>query len=117
MEREEFLNKDESLITERIEKKMDAMSPEKKEEILDNFNRFKMYLKDKVELGERMGLDEHQLAAAAEKVANYLARNEEPQNREQHLLKEMWLVANEEERHKLAHVLVKLVDRTSGTQH
>lgn len=48
-EREEFLNKDESLITERIEKKLDAISPEKKEEILDNFNRFKKYLKDKVE--------------------------------------------------------------------
>lgn len=49
MEREEFLNKDESLITQRIEKKLDAISPEKKEEILDNFNRFKKYLKDKVE--------------------------------------------------------------------
>lgn len=117
MEREEFLNKDDSLITERVEKKMEAISPEKKDEILDNFNRFKSYLKDKVELGERMGLNEHQLATAAEKVANYLARNEQPQNREQHLLKEMWLVANEDERHKLAHVLVKLVDRTSGTQH
>ena len=117
MEREEFLNEDESLITERIEKKMDAMSPEKKEEILENFNRFKKYLKDKVELGEKMGLSEHQLAKAAEKVANYLARNEEPQNREQHLLKEMWMVANDEERHKLAHVLVKLVDQTSETTH
>lgn len=118
MEREEFLNKDDSLITERIEKKIESMNPEKKEEILENFNRFKQYLKDKVELGEKMGLDEHQLAKAAEKVANYLARNEEPQNREQHLLKEMWMVANDEERHKLAHVLVKLVDRTSqNTQH
>lgn len=64
-----------------------------------------------------MGLNEHQLAKAAEKVANYLARNEEAQNPEQHLLKEMWLVANDEERHKLAHVLVKLVNRTSETTH
>lgn len=115
MDRENYMNKDESIDTERIEKKIDAMSPEKKDDILDNFNRFKMYLKDKVEMGEKMGLDEHQLASAAEKVANYLARNEEPHNREQHLLKEMWLVANEEERHKLAHVLVRMVDHTSGT--
>lgn len=108
-------NKDESIEIERIEKKMDAMSPEKKDDILDNFNRFKMYVKDKIEMGERMGLDEHQLASAAEKVANYLARNEEPQNREQHLLKEMWLVADEDERHKLAHVLVRMIDQSSGT--
>lgn len=112
MDRENYMNKDESIDTERIEKKMDAMSQEKKDDILDNFNRFKQYLKDKVEMGERMGMNEHQLAAAAEKVANYLARNEEPHNREQHLLKEMWLVADEDERHKLAHVLVRLVSQT-----
>lgn len=91
---------------------MAAMSPEKKDDILDNFNRFQMYLKDKVEMGEKMGMDEHQLASAAEKVANYLARNEEPQNREQHLLKELWSVAEEDERHKLAHILVRMVSRT-----
>lgn len=107
-----FMNKDESIETERIEKKMEAMSPEKKDDILDNFNRFKSYLSDKVQMGERMGMDEHQLASAAEKVANYLARNEEPQNREQHLLKEMWIIADEDERHKLAHVLVRLVGQS-----
>lgn len=112
MDKENFMNKDGSIETERIEKKMEAMSPEKKDDILDNFNRFKTYLNDKVQMGERMGMDEHQLASAAEKVANYLARNEEPQNREQHLLKEMWLVADEDERHKLAHVLVRLVSQT-----
>src|SRR5690554_802000 len=108
----DFTNKDESIELERIEKKMDAMSPEKKDDILDNFNRFRSYLKDKVDMGERMGMDEHQLASAAEKVANYLARNEEPQNREQHLLKEMWLVADDDERHKLAHILVRMVDQS-----
>ncbi|MFA8438442.1 DUF3243 domain-containing protein [Pueribacillus sp. YX66] len=111
----DFTNKDESIELERIEKKMDAMSPEKKDDILDNFNRFRSYLKDKVDMGERMGMDEHQLASAAEKVANYLARNEEPQNREQHLLKEMWLVADDDERHKLAHILVRMVDQSKGT--
>lgn len=104
------MNKDESIETERIEKKLDQMSPEDKESVLENFNRFKTYLKSKVDFGEKLGMDEHQLAKAAEKVANYLSRNEEPQNREQMILKELWTSANEEERHNLSHLLVRMVD-------
>ncbi|PWA13100.1 DUF3243 domain-containing protein [Pueribacillus theae] len=117
MDRENFLNKDESIETEKIEKSMAEMSQEEKGSILENFNRFKDFLSGKVEIAEKMGMDEHQLAAAAEKVANFLARNEEPQNREQHLLKEMWMVADEDERHKIAHVLVRMVSDGSRPAH
>ncbi|MEI2329845.1 DUF3243 family protein, partial [Priestia megaterium] len=33
----------------------------------------------------------------------------EPQNEEQYLLHQLWKVGNEEEKHHLAHMLVKLV--------
>jgi hypothetical protein len=47
---------------------------------------------------------------AAEKVEDYLAKHEEPKNREEKLLQELWKVGDKEERHKLPHMLVKLVD-------
>ena len=110
VENNEFMNKDQSIETERVEKEMDQLSPEKKDEILQNFNRFKMYLNSKVEMGEKLGLNEEQLAQAAEKVANYLARNEEPHNREEKMLKELWLCATqEEERQAIARCLVRMV--------
>ncbi|MGG1397674.1 DUF3243 domain-containing protein [Bacillus salipaludis] len=75
---------------------------------LENFNEFKSYLHNKISVGKKLGMNEEQLAKSAEKVADYLAKNTEPQNREEVLLQELWKVGNEEEQHKLAHMLVKL---------
>ncbi|MEK4439562.1 MULTISPECIES: DUF3243 domain-containing protein [Niallia] len=80
------------------------------QEKLENFDEFKSYLSSKIEVGKNLGMDEEQLAKSAEKVAGYLASNAEPQNREEALLQELWKVGNEEERHKLAHMLVKLAN-------
>ncbi|RBW69837.1 DUF3243 domain-containing protein [Bacillus taeanensis] len=93
-----------------IDQTIDQMSNEKKDEILSNFEEFKSYLGDKVEWGKKLKLSEETLAKGAEKAANYLAEHEEPRNREENLLRELWKVGTEEEQHKLAHMLVKLVD-------
>ncbi|HWJ77680.1 MAG TPA: DUF3243 domain-containing protein [Niallia sp.] len=85
------------------------MDNDKREEILSNFEQFKSFLGDKVSKGEKLGLNEEQLAVAAQKVGDYLAQREEPRNREEKLLQELWKVGTEEEQHKLAHLLVKLV--------
>jgi hypothetical protein len=70
---------------------------------------FKSYLGDKVSKGEKLGMNEEQLAKTAQKVADYLAKHEEPRNREENLLHELWKVGNEEQQHHLAHMLVRLV--------
>ncbi|MFS0576910.1 DUF3243 domain-containing protein [Sporosarcina sp. 179-K 3D1 HS] len=93
---------------DEVQKELNQLDAEKKDDILENFNRFKQYLSEKVSKGESLGLSEEQLAKTAEIAANYLAENEEPRNREQHLLKELWKVGNKEEQHMLAHMLVKL---------
>jgi hypothetical protein len=66
------------------------MSEEKKEDILSSFEGFKSYLGDKVSKGEKLGMNEEQLAKTAQKVADYLAKHEEPRNREENLLHELW---------------------------
>lgn len=94
----------------KVERTIENMDNSKKERILADFDTFKSYLNDKVSAGKRVGLGEEQLAIAAEKVADYLAKHEEPRNSEEKLLQELWKVGDKEERHKLAHMLVKLVD-------
>ncbi len=84
---------------------------EGKEGILENFNQFKSYLGEKVELGENMGLSEEKLAQTTEYVANYLAKHEEPRNREENLLMELWKAGTKEEQHSLAHMLLKMVKK------
>ena len=94
-----------------INSKVANMDSEKKDDILQNFDNFTEYLEGKVELGKKLGMDEEKLAQSAEKVGDYLSRREEPRNREEKLLQELWKVGNEEQRHQLAHMLVKLVDQ------
>jgi hypothetical protein len=93
----------------QVEDKLNAMGEEKKDEILSSFDSFKDYLGSKVSKGEMVGMNEEQLANTAQKVADYLADHEQPRNREEKLLQELWKAGNEEEQHKLAHMLVKLV--------
>lgn len=93
----------------KVEKELNNVNSEKKEEILSNFSTFKSYLGKKVAKGEKLGLSEEQLAKTAEMVANYLAKNEEPRNREENLLQELWKSGNKEQQHALAHMLVNMV--------
>ncbi|MEW9502465.1 DUF3243 domain-containing protein [Jeotgalibacillus marinus] len=94
-------------VENKVEQALHA-DPEKKEEILGNFDHFKSYLGDQVAKGERLGLGEEGLTKAAEKVAGYLANNEEPRNREEKLLQELWKLGDKDQRHQLAHLLVRL---------
>lgn len=94
---------------EQIEHKLQHMDEEQKEGILENFDRFKSYLQLQISKGERLGMSEEMLANATEKVANYLAKHEEPKNREEYLLKQLWLAGNKEQQHQLAHMLLNMV--------
>ncbi|MCY8232127.1 DUF3243 domain-containing protein [Priestia endophytica] len=98
---------------ERAEKAVREKSEEEKEQILQNFEEFKNYLGDKVEKGQKLGLSKEAVAKSAKKVADYLAKNEEPKNREEYLLQQLWKVGEEEDRHHLARMLVRLTDETN----
>jgi hypothetical protein len=108
-EQNHMLNKDSSLTVEKVEQKLDKIPPQKLDQILGSFEEFKQYLGKRVHLGEKLGLNEETLAKAAEKAADYLAKNEEPRNSEEKLLQELWKVGDKEHRHHLAHMLVRLV--------
>ena len=81
-------------------------------DVLSSFDAFREFLSGKVRLGENLGMNEEQLANSAQKVAEYLADKEPPKNSEERLLQELWKVGTEEEHHKLAHMLVRLVKQS-----
>ncbi|REB06071.1 DUF3243 domain-containing protein [Sporosarcina sp. BI001-red] len=93
----------------KVEGELNKMDSEKKEDILKNFSSFKEYLSDKVNKGEKLGLSDEQLTKATEYVAGYLAKHEEPKNREQYVLQELWKVGDKEEQKALSSLLFKLV--------
>ena len=99
----------ENNINDRVDAKLESISPEEKESILKNFSTFKSYLAEKVAAGEKLGLSEETLAKATEKVAGYLAKHEEPRNREEHLLQQLWKNGDKEQQQALSHMLLKLV--------
>lgn len=97
---------------DKIQKELSKIDSEEKDQILENFNRFKQYLSEKVEMGEKMGLSEEKLAKTTELVANYLANHEEPRNREENLLMELWKSGSKEEQSALSHMLLNMVRKT-----
>lgn len=94
---------------DKVQQELTDIDVEEKDQILQNFDRFKQYLAGKVKLGENMGLSDEKLAKTTEIVANYLANHEEPRNREEKLLMELWNSGSKEQQHSLAHMLLEMV--------
>lgn len=105
------IKQDGELDTANVSKAMDRISDERAEDILCSFDEFISYLSERIELGKKLGLNEEQLAVTAEKVAADLEENVEPKNREEQLLKELWKAGDDEEKYKLAHMLVRLTEQ------
>ncbi|CAJ1315244.1 DUF3243 domain-containing protein [Paenibacillus sp. PK4536] len=108
-EESHIVKKDGEIATGQVETTLNRLSDDQKDDILSNFESFKSYLGKRIQLGESIGLGEEKLAKIAQKVADYLAAHEEPRNREEKLLYELWKVGDEDQRHKLAHLLVRMV--------
>lgn len=109
-EQNHVVNKDGDLDLSKMDDALNRIDDGEKERILSNFDSFQAYLNKRIQLAQSIGLNEEQLAQTAERVAGYLAANEEPRNSEEKLLQELWKVGTQEEQHKLAHMLVKLAE-------
>ncbi|WP_454190684.1 DUF3243 family protein [Paenibacillus sp. Marseille-Q7038] len=108
-EKTHMINKDKEMKLDQVENVIQRMDVEQKEDILESFDAFKQYLNKRVSLGESLGLNEEQLSKVAQKVADILAAKEEPRNREEKLLQELWNVADPDEKDTLARILVRFV--------
>ncbi|HZG72932.1 MAG TPA: DUF3243 domain-containing protein [Chondromyces sp.] len=111
-EENHVVKKDGEFRLDKVEEAVSRIDSERMEDILSNFENFISYLHNRVDVAKAIGLSEEQMAKTAERIADYLADHVEPKNREEKLLQELWKVGNQEERHSLAHLLVKLASNS-----
>jgi hypothetical protein len=107
-EHNHVVNKEGEVALNKVDDVLNRIDDSKKDDILGSFDSFKSYLSDKIEMAQNIGLNEELIAKAAEKIAGYLAAKEEPRNREEKLLQELWKAGDKEQQHALAHMLVRV---------
>ena len=77
--------------------------------VLDNFDRVEELLGERLEQAQDKGLDGGAVSDMAFRVGDYLANEVEGRNDQEKLLAELWKVADEQEQHTIANLMVKFV--------
>lgn len=75
----------------------------------DSFEQFRDSLASQVNRAQKLGASRQDLMAGAEHIGDWLAREVDPRNPEQRLLKEMWSVSDQKEQEAIASSLLKMV--------
>ena len=79
--------------------------------VLDQFESWKKFLKDRVAQGKNMGLSEDTISNLAYEIGSFLDERVDPKNEEQAVLKQLWEVGDENDRHTIAKLMVKLAEK------
>lgn len=76
-----------------------------------NWDNWKRTLGQAVEYAEELGISRDQINSMAQQLGDMLAEKVPPANPEQKAVKELWEVANTDERQVLANLMTKLAGR------
>ncbi|MEF3304898.1 DUF3243 domain-containing protein [Paenibacillus sp. GYB003] len=77
--------------------------------VLKSFERWKEFLSERVEQAHKAGMSDETISKIAAQVGEFLADKIDPENKEERVLKELWDVADEQEKRAIARCMVKLV--------
>ncbi|WP_010269390.1 DUF3243 domain-containing protein [Paenibacillus senegalensis] len=80
--------------------------------VLKSFEKWKEFLSDRVQEAENKGMSEETIANLAYAIGNFLADKIDPENKEERVLKELWDVADDSERHVIAKLMMKWVKQS-----
>lgn len=81
--------------------------------VLKVFDRWKQFLNERVDQAEKAGMKDETINKLAFQIGEFLSDKVDPENNEERVLKELWDVADEQEKRTIAKLMVKLV--TPGT--
>jgi hypothetical protein len=79
--------------------------------VLDNFEQWKDFLGNRLQQATQQGLNQQVVSDVAYQIGDYLAKQVDPKNPEERLLADLWSVADEQEQHAIANMMVKLVQK------
>lgn len=77
--------------------------------VLDNWGQWKDFLGSRLDQAQNEGMSNNVISDVAYQVGDYLAKNVDPKNEQERVLADLWSVANEQEQHAIANLMVKLV--------
>lgn len=80
--------------------------------VLDNFDRWKEFLGDRLDQARDVGMSDKQIEEVAVRMGNFLANKVDPENPQERLLKQLW-DTNPDQKHTMARMMINLV----GKQH
>ncbi|MBM7552683.1 DUF3243 domain-containing protein [Thalassobacillus pellis] len=83
--------------------------------VLDNFDSWKSFLGDRLHQAEGQGMNQNAVSEVAYEIGGYLAKQVDAKNDQEAMLRDLWNVADKEEQHAIANMMVKLV-QSEGTQ-
>jgi len=79
--------------------------------VLDQFDSWKKFLKDRVSQGKNLGLSEETISNLAYEIGSFLDERVDPKNSEQAAIKQLWDAGDESDRHVIAKLMVKLAEK------
>jgi hypothetical protein len=79
--------------------------------VLDNWQQWKDFLGDRLNQAESEGMSNGVINDLAYQIGDYLSNQVEPKNDQERILADLWSVANNEEQHAIANMMVKLVQK------
>lgn len=78
--------------------------------VLDNFQDWKEFLHSRVDQAHNLGMNDQDISSLAYELGDYLAKDIDPQNTQERLLKDLWSVADDNEQRMIANLMVKMVN-------
>ncbi|WP_129726739.1 DUF3243 domain-containing protein [Ectobacillus funiculus] len=77
--------------------------------VLDNWDQWKGFLGERLNAADSKGLDGNSINEMAYRIGDYLANEVEARNPEERVLADLWKVADEQEQHTIANLMLKIV--------
>lgn len=77
--------------------------------VLQNWQQWTQFLGMQVEDAKDSGMSQKVIEKSAVQIGEYLANNIDPKNEQERVLKDLWTVAENNEKHVLASLVVRLV--------
>lgn len=89
-----------------------------KKQVNTDWDSWKLFLGQAVEFAEELGVSRERIASLARQAGEVLAESVPPSNPEQKALKELWQVADQQEKQVLANLMAKLsTKQQTGTNY
>ncbi|MFC4767794.1 DUF3243 domain-containing protein [Effusibacillus consociatus] len=80
--------------------------------VLDNFDRWKEFLGDRVQQAQEAGMSNQQIEEVAVRLGEYLSNKVDPENPQERLLKQMWESSpSPDDKHAMARIMMNLVTK------